>query len=105
MEEHQHVDLDGCLSNHGVHIEDGFTVCWNKDTTEHPLNWKPISKYYSATIVIWLEFYMTVLSSSGVRGLLRTSTTANMGQAATAKTSMNEFGISRLLGVFAFITM
>lgn len=90
MEEHQHVDLDGCLSNHGVHIEDGFTVCWNKDTTEHPLNWKPISKYYSATIVIWLEFYMTVLSSSG---------------AATAKTSMNEFGISRLLGVFAFITM
>jgi len=58
--------LDDHLDKHDVHIEEETAVCWNDDSKQHPLNWGAFSKYYTVAVVIWLGFYMTILSSSGV---------------------------------------
>lgn len=59
-------DLDVCLEKHDVHIKDDTIVCWNNNSKQHPRNWNPFAKHYTAAIVIWVELYMTILSSSGV---------------------------------------
>lgn len=58
--------LEQCAREHDVHITSDNLVCWKSDSKHHPQNWKLWSKLYTTLIVIWLEFYMTVLSSSGV---------------------------------------
>lgn len=65
-------------------------VCWNTDNQDHPLNWKPWPKYYNACVLIWLEFYMTLLSSSG---------------AAAAVEIQRDDGTSSELAIFAFVSV
>lgn len=78
------------LDKYGVHIKDNNKVCWNDNAADHPRNWKPWSKYYSAVIIAWLELYMTGISSSGT---------------AAAESARKEYGMSRTLAYFAFVSL
>ena len=82
--------LEDQLEKHDVHLDDKNVVSWNEKSTRHPQNWSHSPKYYTAAIVIWLEFYMTMLSSSG---------------AATAKATEIEWGISKVVGTTIFVTV
>lgn len=57
---------DNLLEQHGCHLEDGNTVCWNDDSKDHPRNWGPVAKCYTTIIICWVELYMTGISSAGV---------------------------------------
>lgn len=84
------LDLDDQLNHYGVHIKDEKTVCWNESNKEHPRNWGPWSKHYTAVLICWLELFMTGISSSGT---------------AAAESAHTEYGISRTLAYFAFVTI
>ena len=89
MSQHQDCNLDHYLKEHGIYVKDESTVCWDEDSEQYPRNWDAPSKYYVVVVVIWLEFYMTVMSSSG---------------AAAAKAFTEETGALRLIAVSAFIS-
>lgn len=61
--------LEECAKEYDVQITSENVVRWNPASRDHPRNWKAWSKCYTICLVIWLEFYMTLLSSSGVRSL------------------------------------
>jgi hypothetical protein len=64
---------DNLLEQHGCHLEDGNTVCWNDDSKDHPRNWGPVAKCYTTVIICWVECYMTGISSAGVSFILSNS--------------------------------
>lgn len=78
------------FEKYGVHIEDDNKVRWNDGARDHPRNWSPWSKYYSAAIISWLELYMTGISTSGT---------------AAANAAREEYGMSRTLAYFAFVSL
>lgn len=82
--------LRDCLEEYNLHKNEKDEVCWNSNHSHHPLNWNSWPKYYNASVVIWLEFYMTVLSSAG---------------AAAAVEAQRDYGISSELAIFAFVTV
>jgi len=55
------------LKKHGLHLEEGERVCWNDDNEGHPRNWSLYSKAYNNALIFWLEFFMTFISTSGVK--------------------------------------
>ncbi|KAI5200015.1 hypothetical protein AUEXF2481DRAFT_3729 [Aureobasidium subglaciale EXF-2481] len=81
---------DNLLEKHGCHLEDGNTVCWNEDSKDHPRNWGLFAKCYTTVLIGWVELYMTGISSAGT---------------AASNSARMEYGMSRTLGVFAFVTM
>ncbi|KAF1344909.1 putative MFS multidrug transporter [Delphinella strobiligena] len=84
------LNLDGQLEEHGVHIEDDNKICWNEANQDHPRNWGVLAKTYSTLVICWLELYMTGISSSGT---------------AAADSARTDYGISRTLAYFAFVTI
>ncbi|GAB7355515.1 hypothetical protein MBLNU459_g6001t2 [Dothideomycetes sp. NU459] len=84
------VDLDEQLKQHDLHTDDGRIVCWNESNKDHPRNWDFWDKAYTAILISWLELFMTGISSSGT---------------AAAESARTEYGISRTLAYFAFVTI
>ncbi|EME38868.1 hypothetical protein DOTSEDRAFT_160582 [Dothistroma septosporum NZE10] len=80
---------ESSLARYGVHLE-GNEVHWNDDASDHPRNWRPSTKYYSAIVISWLELYMTGISSAGV---------------SAADTAREEYHMSRTLAYFAFVSI
>ncbi|SMR55103.1 unnamed protein product [Zymoseptoria tritici ST99CH_1A5] len=78
------------LEQYGVRVGDDNKVFWSDGAKDHPRNWSPWSKYYSAIIISWLELYMTGISSSGT---------------AAANSARMEYGIQRNLAYFAFVSL
>lgn len=78
------------LEEYDLHKNEKDEICWNTNNSQHPLNWKSWPKFYNAIVVIWLEFYMTVLSSAG---------------AAAAVEIQRDYGTSSELAIFAFVTV
>jgi len=74
----------------GVHVDRNNRICWDEDAKRHPRNWGFGAKAYTAALISWLEMYMTAISSSGT---------------ATADAAREEYGISRTMSYFAFMTM
>lgn len=58
--------VDEQLKKHGLHLDDNDQICWNEDNKDHPRNWSTFTKCYNNAIIIWLEFLMTAVSTSGV---------------------------------------
>ncbi|KAG9958754.1 MFS general substrate transporter, partial [Aureobasidium melanogenum] len=81
---------DNLLEQHGCHLKDGNTVCWNEDSKDHPRNWGPIAKCYTTFMIAWVELFMTGISSAGT---------------AASESARMEYHMSRTLAVFAFVTM
>ncbi|KAL4860683.1 hypothetical protein BDV12DRAFT_191559 [Aspergillus spectabilis] len=57
---------DEQLARHGLGIDpsDGY-VRWLKDSKDHPRNWRVLRKTYDTSLVMFLEFYTTVISTTG----------------------------------------
>lgn len=68
---------------------DGKLV-WDESSAEFPRNWSRYQKIFSVVLVSWLELYMTAISSSG---------------AASSTKAIEEYGWSKTLGYFAFLTV
>ncbi|KAH8178650.1 major facilitator superfamily protein [Sarocladium implicatum] len=82
--------LQNAVQGKGVHFDSDNRICWDKDAEQHPRNWKFGTKTYTAALICWLEMYMTAISSSGT---------------ATADSAREEYGVSRTLAYFAFVTI
>ncbi|KAF4993167.1 hypothetical protein FGRMN_6652 [Fusarium graminum] len=82
--------LEDAVQGKGVHVDDDNRICWDEDAEQHPRNWKSGTKTYTAALICWLEMYMTAISSSGT---------------ATADAAREEYGLSRTLAYFAFVTI
>lgn len=90
MSQSEESDLDQICKERDVHIEHDKYVCWNKDAEQHPRNWGRFAKFYTTAVVIWLEFFMTAISSAGT---------------AAAESAREEHHMSKTLAYFAFITL
>ncbi|KAJ4138419.1 hypothetical protein NW768_002250 [Fusarium equiseti] len=82
--------LEDAVQGKGVHVDGNNRICWDDDGEQHPRNWKSGTKTYTAALICWLEMYMTAISSSG---------------AATGDAAREEYGLSRTMAYFAFLTM
>ncbi|KAJ4396465.1 hypothetical protein N0V93_000684 [Gnomoniopsis smithogilvyi] len=72
-------------------VRDSFGfITWEKDSNEHPRNWSTRRKLYDTTIVILLELYTTVISTTG---------------AAVADAAGSEYGLDKVQGLLAFTLM
>ncbi|KAL2795561.1 major facilitator superfamily domain-containing protein [Aspergillus keveii] len=54
------------LARHGLELEPstGY-ICWRKDSKDHPRNWPVLRKTFDTSLVVFLEFYTTVISTTG----------------------------------------
>lgn len=66
MKKYKTQDLEQCLQKHGVRLGRDNVVTWRSDSKDHPQNWNALHKSCTVLIIVWLEFYMTAVSSSGV---------------------------------------
>ncbi|KAM0227966.1 hypothetical protein ACHAPO_011092 [Fusarium lateritium] len=82
--------LEKAVEGKGVHIDSDNRICWDEDAEQHPRNWRSGTKTYTAALICWLEMYMTAISSSGT---------------ATANSAREEYGMSRTLAYFAFVSI
>ncbi|KAI9710150.1 MAG: hypothetical protein M1820_002952 [Bogoriella megaspora] len=80
-------ELDEHLSRLGVQRSQSNHISWRKDASDHPRNWSPSRKIYDTTIIILLEFYTTVISTTGP---------------SAANSAGQEYGVSPLLSLVAF---
>jgi hypothetical protein len=98
--------LKDAVHGKGVHVDSDNLICWDEDAQSHPRNWKFGTKAYTAALICWLEMYMTAISSSGVSLISATYISLLMiFQTATADSAREEYGVSRTMAYFAFVTM
>jgi len=55
------------LSQHDLDIDKEGFVQWTPDAKLHPRNWGAGKKTYNVALLCFFEFWMTAISSSGVR--------------------------------------
>ncbi|KAF4494995.1 multidrug resistant [Fusarium agapanthi] len=82
--------LEDAVQGKGVHLDGDNRICWDEDADQHPRNWNFGTKTYTAALICWLEMYMTAISSSGT---------------ATADSAREEYGVSRTMAYFVFVTI
>ncbi|KAL4935105.1 hypothetical protein BDV06DRAFT_137543 [Aspergillus oleicola] len=85
------VDLHTLLSKHGLELTpDGAFVRWSCSNPNHPRNWTTLRKVYDCSLIIFLEMFTTAISTAG---------------SSAADSAHQEFGISRLLAIFFFVSL
>lgn len=98
--------LEKAAKGKGVHVDSDSRICWDEDAEQHPRNWKSGTKTFTSALICWLEMYMTAISSSGVSSFALTDThLLIMSQTATANSAREEYGMSRTLAYFSFVSM
>jgi hypothetical protein len=98
--------IEDAVQGKGVHIDSDKRICWDEDADQHPRNWKSGTKAYTVALICWLEMYMTAISSSGVSLLTATDISLlTVFQTATADAAREEYGVSRTMAYFVFVTM
>jgi len=83
-------DLDGKLDKVGLHMGEDDKVEWNDDNKDHPRNWGIFAKSYNNAVIWWLEFFMTAVSTAGT---------------STATAALKDYNVSRIMSIFAFVSM
>ncbi|PLN76058.1 MFS general substrate transporter [Aspergillus taichungensis] len=79
------------LARSGLQIAaDECHVQWAPANPRHPRNWSRCRKIYDTSLVIFLEFFTTAVSTSG---------------STSARDALHEFAISRELSVFIFVSL
>lgn len=59
------VELEACLAEHGLVInQDGF-VRWSNDNPKHPRNWSPKAKTFNTVVILLLEFITSAVGTAG----------------------------------------
>jgi hypothetical protein len=66
------------FEKHGVTLTNQGFVTWTNNSKDHPRNWGVWSKSYTVVVVIWLEAYMTAISSAGVSRIYHNVAEADM---------------------------
>lgn len=98
--------LEDAVAGKGVHVDSDNRISWDEDADQHPRNWNFGTKTYTAALICWLEMYMTAISSSGVSLVTATDISVlMMFQTATADSAREEYGVSRTMAYFVFVTM
>lgn len=54
------------LAKHGLQRGDNGLITWQPDSKDHPRNWSTLRKCFDTTLIIFLEFFVTVVSTTGV---------------------------------------
>ncbi|KAL4989616.1 major facilitator superfamily domain-containing protein [Aspergillus falconensis] len=79
------------LCQHGLEVDPGSGyIGWKKDSKDHPRNWSSTRKTYDTSLVMFLEFYTTVISTTG---------------ASAAELALHDYGASKLTLLVAFSLM
>ncbi|KAL4736036.1 major facilitator superfamily domain-containing protein [Aspergillus similis] len=82
---------DEKLCPHGLEIDPGSGyIRWKKDSKDHPRNWSIPRKTYDTSLVMFLEFYTTVISTTG---------------ASAAELALHDYGASKMTLLMAFSLM
>ncbi|KAL4776471.1 subtilisin-like protein [Aspergillus nidulans var. acristatus] len=83
--------LQQSLAQYGLRVSaDGYHIQWAVGNPRHPRNWIISRKIHDISLLIFLEFFTTAVSTAG-------STAANV--------ATKEFGISNGLSIFIFVTV
>ncbi|KAL4782827.1 major facilitator superfamily domain-containing protein [Aspergillus varians] len=83
--------LQQSLAQYGLRLAaDGYHVRWAVGNPRHPRNWPMSRKVYDISLLIFLEFFTTAVSTAG-------STAANA--------AAEEFNLSEELSIFLFVTV
>jgi hypothetical protein len=75
------------LSQEGLRRTDSGYVEWSKEHREYPRNWSVKRKAYDISVIIFFEFYSTLISTTGP---------------SAASHAVKEFHISRTVSLVAF---
>ncbi|KND86755.1 putative transporter [Tolypocladium ophioglossoides CBS 100239] len=84
------VDEASQLRAYGVERRHDGLIYWKSDSTDHPRNWSTVRKVFDTAVIIALEFYTTVISTTG---------------ASVADTAGPEYGFERRQALVAFTFM
>ncbi|KAI9663138.1 MAG: hypothetical protein M1821_008186 [Bathelium mastoideum] len=61
--------LDDKLAEYGTQrsgsTSTSSSITWRRDSCDHPRNWSSTRKLYDTTVIILLEFYTTIISTTG----------------------------------------
>jgi MFS family permease len=77
------------LIRHGLEMGDEEHIRWEKTNRKHPRNWSSWRKTYDFGLLIFLDFFTTVISTAGAP--------------ASSQASI-EFGLGQTLSIFMFIS-
>jgi hypothetical protein len=78
------------LHARGLEVNDAGNVDWHLSSCHHPRRWSLARKLYDTSIIVFLEFFMTLASNEGV---------------AVAQTQSDAIGTSTETAIAAFITV
>ncbi|KAK2616601.1 hypothetical protein QQS21_000424 [Conoideocrella luteorostrata] len=83
--------LQFLLDEQGLeYTTDGKYIRWSISNKNHPRNWPMTRKVYDSSVVIFLDFFTTAISTAG---------------SSVADQARNEFGIDRTLAIFLFVSI
>ncbi|KAF7591883.1 hypothetical protein BBP40_000928 [Aspergillus hancockii] len=82
--------LDEKLALNGLEMSDNGFVRWRRDSRDHPRNWPAWRKAYDTTVIMFLEFYTTAISTTGP---------------FAAELAQMDYGASRITLLIAFSLM
>jgi hypothetical protein len=54
------------LADLGLERRSDGLISWQSDSKDHPRNWTAGRKAFDTTVIIFLEFFVTVVSTAGV---------------------------------------
>lgn len=75
------------LARRGLRRSDSNTVTWDTEHGDFPRNWSIARKLYDGVLIFFLEFYTTVISTTGP---------------SAAEQAMGEYGLSRVEALAGF---
>ncbi|KAF8851906.1 MFS general substrate transporter [Acephala macrosclerotiorum] len=82
--------LNKKIKYHGLQSSDGNERCWLEDDPSHPRNWPLRTKVYNTVVIISLDFFTTICSTSG---------------GAAARPGQLEFGVGQAFSIFAYTSI
>ncbi|KMQ45668.1 MFS multidrug transporter [Trichophyton rubrum] len=84
-------NLQALLEEHGLeYTPDGEHIRWLASNPKHPRNWSMLRKIYDSGLIIILDLFTTAVSTAG---------------SAAADHARHEYGLSRTLAVFLFVSV
>lgn len=77
------------LAHRGSDVDDTGRVTWRENSSAHPRNWTAARKAYDAFVIIFLEFFMTMVSNTG---------------SSVATVAMSDLHVSKDVALICFTT-
>ncbi|KAH6650667.1 major facilitator superfamily domain-containing protein [Chaetomium tenue] len=78
------------LTSLGLQRNSDGLICWLPDSKDHPRNWSAARKTFDTTVIIFLEFFVTVVSTAGT---------------SAAHAAQPEYGGDKVTSILAFTFM